>query len=789
MNGTTFKNPSKETNNLHTNLLKYWVYWPWAAICIALCLTITTIWLRYQTPVYRIHSALLIKEQSGETSRNTGVLAGIEEMGIVSMTNSFDNEIEILKSQTIVHKVVTDLCLYIDHREKRTWGYDVPIYGNEPVKVYMSPEEADKLESEITVEMHSTSKGNLIVEVKYTYQGRIKKITETFDTLPAALPTEAGILTFTPQNPAEIKSIPKLIATISSPDICTIRYTDNLSVKPTSKTTTIAQTSVLNTVPQRGIDFIYRLVDIYNREANDEKNEVAQKTAEFIEERIAIIDRELGSTEESLANFKQRSRLTDLESDAQMALQETSRYGQQLTENATQRNLIQDLKSYIDNPANRGEVIPANTGISDPNLAHVINQYNTMIGERKRLLRTSSETNPAVVQLNSGIDAMHNTVQTTVSSVLRGLEMAEKNLMREARKHEGRIADAPAQEKAYRNIARQQEIKASLYTMLLQKREENAITLASTASNGRIIEAPVADKAPVSPQKKVFYLAALMLGVVIPAGIIYLKEFLSFRIERREDVEKITSIPVIAELPKADIGKSVRGSIVVHENRNHVMEEAFRHLRTNLLFMLPPGGKVMMVTSSQPSEGKSFVAGNLAVSLAYLGKKVILIGMDLRKAGMDKVFGLKKHALGITNYLAYPDTNNLNELIIPSDISPNLDLLPRGSVPPNPTELVARTSLENAIEELKERYDLIVLDTAPIPMVTDTTLISRVADICLYVCRADYTQKAALEYIHTLEAKEDFCKMAIALNGIDLSKRKHRVMYKYGYGQKYGYGE
>ena len=253
MNGTTFKNPSKDTNNLHTNLLKYWVYWPWAAICIALCLTITTIWLRYQTPVYRIHSALLIKEQSGETSRNTGVLAGIEEMGIVSMTNSFDNEIEILKSQTIVRKVVTDLCLYIDHREKRTWGYDVPIYGNEPVKVYMSPEEADKLESEITVEMHSTSKGNLSVEVKYPHQGRIKKITETFDTLPAALPTEAGILTFTPQDPADIKSIPQLIATISNPDICTARYTDNLSVKPTSKTTTIAQMSVLNAVPQRGL--------------------------------------------------------------------------------------------------------------------------------------------------------------------------------------------------------------------------------------------------------------------------------------------------------------------------------------------------------------------------------------------------------------------------------------------------------------------------------------------------------------------------------------------------------
>lgn len=789
MTETTFKNPPREANNLHTLFLKYLVYWPWAAICIALCLTVTTIWLRYQTPVYRIHSAILIKEQSGEANRNAGVLAGIEEMGIVSMTNSFDNEMEILKSQTIVRKVVNDLSLYIDHRERRTWGYDVPMYGNEPVKVYMSPEEAEKLEDDMQVEMNLSSDRQLEVEVEYTYQGRIKKEIVTYDALPAALPTEVGTLTFTPQPTGDGHSPRKLKATIANPTISTAQYTENLSVTPTSKTTTIAQTSILNTVPRRGIDFIDKLVEIYNLEANDEKNEVAQKTAEFIEERIAIIDRELGSTEETLANFKQQSRLTDLESDAQMALQETSRYGQQLTDNATQRNLIQDLKSYIDNPANRGEVIPANTGISDPNLAHVINQYNTMIAERKRLLRTSSENNPAVIRLNSGIEAMHHTVQTTVSSVLRGLEMAEKNLMREARKHEGRIADAPAQEKAYRNMARQQEIKASLYTMLLQKREENAITLASTASNGRIIETPIADKAPVSPHKKVFYLAALLLGIALPTGFIYLKEYLSFRIERREDVARITSVPVVGELPKADTAKCVRGSIAIHENRNNVMEEAFRHLRTNLLFMLPPGGKVLMVTSSEPSEGKSFVAGNLAVSLAYLGKKVIIVGMDIRKAGMDKVFGLSGQTHGITNYLASPDTTDLRKLILPSDISPNLDILPRGSVPPNPTELVARPALESAIELLKGRYDLIVLDTAPIPMVTDTTLIGRVADLCLYVCRADYTRKAALEYIHTLQAQEGFCKLAIVLNSIDLNKRKHKMAYKYGYGQKYGYGE
>lgn len=779
------KNPQSEGINLYGILLKYWVYWPWFVASIAICLTSTYIYLRYQQPVYNIKAAVLIKEQDAPKNNNHSALSAIQDLGMISMTKNFDNELQILKSMTIIKKVVSDLELYITHAEDRRWGYDLPLYQNVPVKVYMSPNEADKLENIITLEMDYRKEGILDIKMKYIHDGQKKELEQSFKKLPVAFPSEVGVITFTPDS-AFNKSM-RLKAHIYNPNGAAAQYGSNMSVTATSKTTTIAQINVYNTVKQRGIDFINHLVDVYNQEANDEKNEVAQKTAEFIEERIGIINKELGNTENTLATFKQRSRLTDLNNDAQMALQETSRYEQQLTANETELNLIQELSNYIHNPENADEVIPANVGIQDPNLAHVINQYNTMMVERKRLLRTSSENNPAVINLNSGIEAMRNTVQATVKSVLRGLQITEANLKREARKHEGRISNAPNQEKEYMSIARQQEIKANLYTILLQKREDNAITLASTASNGRIIEQPMAAGTPVSPKKKVYLLGAFIIGVALPIGFIYLMDLLKYRIEKRSDVERITHVPIIGEIPKGDLQKNVRGSILIHENKNDMMEEVFRSLRTNLLFMLTPEQKVVMITSTQPGEGKSFISGNLAVSLAYLGKKVIIIGLDIRKSGMEHTFDIDKHRLGITDYLGDPTKYPLSELIIPSEISPNLDILPRGSVPPNPTELVDRPALEEIMKELKNHYDLILLDTAPAAMVTDTSIISRVADICIYICRADYTPKMAFQFINEWQ-QSTHLRVVTVINSIDYSMRKNSVHLRYGYGYGYKYG-
>lgn len=400
---------SDESINLYAIFFKYFVYWPWFVASVLICLVGCYIYLRYQAPVYNVSSAVLIKEndkRSGNSANNP--LGALQDLGMFSMTNNFDNEVEILKSRTLIKKVVNDLGLYIGISEERTFGYNTPLYKSSPVNLYMTPEEAEKLEAGIKLRMIYTKDGKLFVKGEYTLDEIEQDFERNFDELPAVLPTPVGVLSFTVNESIVNDTIQPieedvyLAAYVGSPTVIAENYAENLSVEPASKTTTIALLSLQSTVKQRGIDFINRLIAFYNQDTNDEKNEVAQKSAEFIEERIGIINRELGTTESELADFKQRSGLTDLTSDAQLALQENSRYEQQRTENATQISLVTYLHDYINNPKNLDEVIPANVGLKDANLASIIEQYNTMLIERKRLLRTSSENNPAIINMNTG---------------------------------------------------------------------------------------------------------------------------------------------------------------------------------------------------------------------------------------------------------------------------------------------------------------------------------------------------------------------------------------------------
>ena len=779
------KNLPQEDFNLYEILFKYLAYWPWFVASVVICLSCAHMYLRYSTPVYSTSAKILIKEQNNYRKSSTP-LSDVMEMATINLTSLFDNELEILKSKTLIKKAVSDLGLYITHSQRRKFGYDPQFYKNSPIQVYMPAEDADKLRGTIDLRMFYDGK-ELTAQISYTNaKGEPVSLEQKFTELPAALPTDVGVITFTPNSNYTPQETVELLVYINNPQSTAAAYRGGMSITPASKTTTIAVITVNDAVPARGADFINQLVKVYNQDANDEKNEVAEKTAEFIEERIAIINSELGSTENELATFKQRSGLTDLASDAQLALQEKSRYEQQLIENATQLSLVQDLHNYLQDINHLHEVIPANIGLQDANLKAVINQYNTLIAERKRLLRTSSENNPAVINMNSSIDAMRTNVQTSISSVLRGLQITQRNLQREANRFMGRISDAPKQEKEFMTIQRQQEIKATLYILLLKKREENALTLAATASNGRIIEAP-ATGGLVAPHKNKFMMIALILGLGLPIGIIYLMDLFKYKIENRMDVEKLTKVSIIGEIPSCtQTIKNGDNSIVVHENKNNLMEETFRSIRTNLLFLLEKDQKVILVTSSIPKEGKSFAAANLAVSLAFLGKKTLIIGMDIRKPGLNKTFGFSTRSHGITNYLQDPDQVNLKDMIMTSDVSPNLHILPGGSVPPNPTELVARPIFDEAIEQLKQQYDYIILDTAPIGLVTDTSIIAHVADVGIVVCRADYTPKAAFRNINELIKDQIFTKLATVINDIDMNKRKNS--YSYGYGRKYGYG-
>lgn len=783
----TFEEKEEQTD-IKAILFKYIIRWPWFVASIIICITCAWLYLKQSTPVYNITASVIIKDkEKGGTTENE--FSGLEELGLLNSSKNIDNEIEILRSKSLIKDVVNELGLYIKYSTSKGFK-NIELYKTSPILIHYSSKDAEVLDAPMQLSINYQKSGQIYVNL-ITDKGNDseKNISKNYAKLPAVLSSEKGTITFmsNPQVPItedgdlEITILPSLSAAKG--------YHSVLLIEPTSKTTSVATISIKNTNKKRGEDFINKLVEMYNRDANNDKNEISQNTARFIDERISVINQELGSTEQELENFKRKSGLTDLSSDAQLAIAEKSGYEKLCVENGTQLNLIKYLSDYLNKPENANTTLPVNVGLDDEALTSLISQYNALILERNRLRRASSDSNPVVRRLDSNIDDMHASLLTTINSVYKGLLITKADLDRQTGKYAGQISNAPAQERRFVSIQRQQEIKAGLYLMLLQKREENNIALAATANNAKIIDDALADDIPISPNKKIIYLAALVLGFGIPVAVIYILSLLSYRIEGHSDVERLTRVPVIGDVPLNDSNEKY--TIAVRENDNDIMAETFRSLRTNLLFMLgDPDKKVILVTSTTSGEGKTFIASNLAVSLALLGKKVVIVGLDIRKPGLNKVFHISHKERGITQYLVAPQSTDLRSMIQSSDLSANLNILPGGTIPPNPTELLARKSLDDAIELLKKDYDYVVLDTAPIGMVTDTQLIARVADISVYVCRADYTHKNDYQLINELYANKRLPGLCTVINGLDMKKKKYGYYYGYGkYGRYYGYGK
>ena len=778
---------SEEQVNIQELLFRYLIHWPWFVVSIIICIACAWGYLRLTTPIYNISATVLIKDE--KKGGGASMSSDLEKMGLegfVSSSSNVDNEIEVLRSKSLAREVVNNLGLFVTYMDEDEFP-SKELYHTSPVLVSLTHQEADKLPGRMEINMILQPTGALGVQITVGE----KEYRKQFDKLPAVFPTDEGTIAFFANNdtlsavcPENITKERHITAFINRPFSVLKEYVNSLSIAPTSKTTSVVVISLENTNTRRGRDYINKLLEMYNINANNDKNEVAQKTAEFIDERIGIISKELGSTEQDLENFKRSAGITDLNSEAQIALTGNAEYEKKRVENQTQINLVMDLQRYM--KGNEYEVLPSNIGLQDAASAGAIDRYNQMLVERKRLLRTSTENNPTIINLDTSIRAMRTNVQATLDATLKGLQITKEDLAREASRYSRRINDAPTQERQFVSIARQQEIKSGLYLMLLQKREENAITLAATANNAKIIDEALADDNPISPKKTIVYLAALVLGVGLPVGVIYLIGLTKFKIEGRADVEKLTSLPVVGDIPLAD---EKTGSIAVFENQNNLMSETFRNVRTNLQFMLENGKNVILVTSTISGEGKSFISANLAISLSLLGKKVVIVGLDIRKPGLNKVFNIPKKEHGITQYLTNT-TANLMDFVQPSDINKNLFILPGGTVPPNPTELLARGGVEKAIETLKANFDYVILDTAPVGMVTDTLLIGRVADLSVYVCRADYTHKAEFTLINELAENNKLPNLCIAVNGLDLNSRKYGYYYGYGkYGKYYGYGK
>ena len=783
---------NREEEHSGFNLAALWkivvLHWYWIVLSTIVALGAAFGYLKYTRPVYASNMKILVKDEDSRSRMYRGGQLALESMGVISNSNGFDNELEILTSSNISQRVIKSLKLYVSYElDGRLRNHE--LYKNNPYIVDMPENQLVDLHSLIQLKIDRQGDGVHVAGEIYVPRSKEPILFErSVKELPGSFNTPVGTITLQ-RNPGVGAELPKqtMYATIMPLEYAAKAYGSRLSVSASSKTTTVAVLNYLDTQPERAIDYLNELFRSYNEDANEDKNEVALKTEEFLKNRISAIREELDATESNLESYKKKNELINLTNDASNALNKLTEYQKEQVELETQLNLVTALLDYVDDPRNAFNVVPSNLGLKDADMSNLLNKYNDYVLQRNRLLKSSSPENPYVKRLTAQLEEMWPTIRLSLKSVRENILTQKRSAEDQYNLFSRRVGEVPTQERSLNNIIRQQEIKVELYLMLLQKREENYISLNSTAAKARVIDDP-RSTGKVSPKTKVILLGALVLGLCFPVGLIYLLGLLRYRIEGREDVEMLTKIPVLADIPLAP--KSLDGelSLAVRENSNDMMEEAFRGLRTNLRFILSEKENVIACTSCIPGEGKTFVSTNLAMSLALLGKRVIIVGLDIRKPRLVKLFGLSSDHRGITTFLSSDsgDFQDLDKQIHHAVLNPNLDVLPAGVIPPNPGELISREQLDHAIALLREHYDYVIVDTPPVGLVSDTLSAARVADMTIMVCRADYSPRNNFQLINALHHDNKMPKITLVLNGIDLKKRKYGYYYGYGKYSKYG---
>lgn len=784
---------NREEEHRGFNLAALWkivvLHWYWIVLSTIVALGAAFSYLKYTRPVYASNMKILVKDEDSRSRMYRGGQLALESMGVISNSNGFDNELEILTSSNISQRVVKSLKLYVSYElDGRLRNHE--LYKNNPYIVDMPENQLVDLHSLIQLKIDRQGDGVHVAGEIYVPRSKEPILFErSVKELPGSFNTPVGTITLQ-RNPGVGAELPEkaMYATIMPLEYAAKAYGSRLSVSASSKTTTVAVLNYLDTQPERAIDYLNELFRSYNEDANEDKNEVALKTEEFLKNRISAIREELDATESNLESYKKKNELINLTNDASNALNKLTEYQKEQVELETQLNLVTALLDYVDDPRNAFNVVPSNLGLKDADMSNLLNKYNDYVLQRNRLLKSSSPENPYVKRLTAQLEEMWPTIRLSLKSVRENILTQKRSAEDQYNLFSRRVGEVPTQERSLNNIIRQQEIKVELYLMLLQKREENYISLNSTAAKARVIDDP-RSTGKVSPKTKVILLGALVLGLCFPVGLIYLLGLLRYRIEGREDVEMLTKIPVLADIPMAP--KSLDGelSLAVRENSNDMMEEAFRGLRTNLRFILSEKENVIACTSCIPGEGKTFVSTNLAMSLALLGKRVIIVGLDIRKPRLVKLFGLSSDHRGITTFLSSDsgDFQDLDKQIHHAVLNPNLDVLPAGVIPPNPGELISREQLDHAIALLREHYDYVIVDTPPVGLVSDTLSAARVADMTIMVCRADYSPRNNFQLINALHHDNKMPKITLVLNGIDLKKRKYGYYYGYGKYGKYGH--
>ncbi len=756
---------------------QYTQYWYLFVIGVLIALVLAFLYLRYTPQLYQSKATIIIKDEKTQSPLEMAAFSQFGSFLSRFKNNQIDNELAIFNSKRLISETVKELQLNIKYEVVGNIKTS-ELYGYKPFEVKFQSFNED-LDTNVPVlyfkilssnEFHLESEENETAAT-YNFGEQIKLPFGEITVLPNLEDAEKfeGYVNKT------------LLVSYLTVEKVALGFQDRVNILNTDGKSNVVELSIQTQNKEKGQDFLDELVRQYNKDAVQDRNEIAKKTSAFIESRLQIITKELDSVESNKEDFKSSNRLTDIQAEAQITLENASEFNKRQLDVSTQMELSNTMIDYIKN-SNPDELLPANIGISNESVGTAVNNYNELILYRNKLLQSSTSKNPVVKSVNEQITQMRANILGSLENSRNGLRIAMKDLNVQENIISSKISQVPAKEKIFRGIERQQTIKEQLYLFLLQQREEASIALAATADRAKIVDSAYGPEQPVSPKKPIIYLGALLAGLLVPFGGIYSFYLLSTKVKNRKDVEKhLKTISIIGEIPKIQKGESE----LIQFNDRSIMAEAYRILRTNLQYLFinkleeNEKGKTLIVTSTIKGEGKTFVAFNLALTLALTGKKVVLVGADIRNPQLQRYLPEHlKNNKGLTEYIVYDDMK-VEDVVSQSEYNENLSIVLSGAIPPNPAELLMQKRTTTFVEALKKEYDYIIMDTAPSMLVTDTILINKLADITLYVVRAGYTDKRLLDFPQDAIEDGRLANVAIVLNNVSLNN--------FGYGNKYGY--
>jgi len=755
-----------ENVNIREIIIKYLLKWHWFLISVIICFAFAYFYLKITNEQYQVQSTILIrKDKSTSGLLDMSMLDGLG--GGSGSSKEVEDEIQVLSSKTLMASVIKTLAIETEYYAKTRFRYN-EIYPLTPLKLITPPMFNDTVKQPVILKLTRKNEG-------YQIEYKFGKLTEKYKIadLSKEINTPTGVLKFTQILPIKTGEEFKII-TYPSRSL-TDSYCLSVKISTVNKKSNAINVSTISSCPKKSEVVVNKIIELYNQDAIIDKNLIATSTAAFVQERIKLIGSELLDVELDVENYKKKNKLTDITADADIFLKSASVYDTKLAELETQLNLVGYIEAYVKDNKHQYDLVPANLGIEDKSLLLLIQEYNKALLDRIKVMRTTNEKNPVFTQMEQQLKELRSSIIVSISSIKDGLKIAKRDVLGKTSQFTSRINGVPTQERELTEIIRQKEIKSKLYLFLLQKREENALSLASTIPSAKTIDAAYSSLQPIAPKRMMIFVLALMFGFLIPLVYIYLSDMLNNKILSSKELKRMVKVPYLGSIglkKEADV-------VVVREGKTTPIVEMFRIIRTNMQFMLAGKEKpVILITSSISGEGKSFTSINLAMSFALMKKKVVLVGMDIRSPMLGDYLHLSKER-GITMYIA-DETYTVNDIIIPSNLHPYLDVIPAGPIPPNPAELIMNQRLDDLFVQLRGMYDYIIVDSAPIGLVSDTYLLNRLIDNCIYVARQNYTPREACSLINEIYEHKRIKGMAVVLNGTSESS---------GYGYGYGYGK